>query len=61
MGLFDTGIIDSLSSAINNLAKKQSNAIVEGFIEGAKIIADKLQEIEDNKNISQLSDKQVKE
>ena len=51
MGLFDTGIVDSLSSAINNLAKKQSDAIVEGFIQGAKIIADKLQEIEDKKNL----------
>ena len=55
MGLFDTGITDSISGAINNLANKQSSAmsdaIVEGFVQGAKIIADKLQEIEDNKNV----------
>ena len=54
MGLFDTGITDSISLAINNLAEKQSramsDAIVEGFVKGAQIIADKLQEIEENKS-----------
>jgi len=53
MGLLDGRMIDPISKAINNLAEKQSkamaDAIVAGFVQGAKIIATKLQEIEDNK------------
>ena len=49
MSIFDTGITDAITQAIENTSKAYSNAIVEGFELGARIIADKLQEIEDDK------------
>jgi hypothetical protein len=49
LSIFDTGITDAITQAIENTSKAYSNAIVEGFELGARIIADKLQEIEDGK------------
>jgi len=49
LSIFDTGITDSITRAIVKTSEAYSKAIVEGFELGAKIIADKLQEIEDNK------------
>ena len=49
MSIFDTGITDSITRAIEKTSEAYSKAIVEGFELGARIIADKLQEIEDNK------------
>jgi len=53
MGIFDTGITDTITKALEDLADKQStataNAIIEGFERAAHIIADRLEEIERNK------------
>jgi len=49
MGLFDTNILESIATALNNLAETQANAIIEGFERAAHILADKLEEIEKNK------------
>ena len=60
MGMFDTtnAIVEKMANrielAIHELGANQANAIVEGFERGARIIADKLQEIErekENKNV----------
>jgi len=60
MGMFDTtnAIVEKMANrielAIHELGVNQANAIVEGFERGARIIADKLQEIErekENKNV----------
>ena len=49
MSIFDTGITDAITRTIEGTSKAYSQAIIEGFEIAAKIIADKLQEIEDNK------------
>ena len=49
VGIFDTGITDAITRAIEKTSEAYSKAIVEGFEIGARIIANKLQEIEDNK------------
>ena len=49
MSIFDTGITDAITRAIEKTSEVYSSAIVEGFELGARIIADKLQEIEDDK------------
>ena len=53
MGIFDTGITDTITKALEDLANKQStataNAVIEGFERAAHIIADRLEEIEKGK------------
>ena len=47
MSLFDpTGIIDGVVKAIDVLGARQAEAIIEGFERAAKILADRLEEIE---------------
>ena len=46
MSLFDpTGIIDGVVKAIEVLGQQQAAAIIEGFERAAKILADRLEEI----------------
>ena len=49
MGHFDTGLVDVIAKAIDDLGTNQANAIIEGFERAAHIIADRLEEIERNK------------
>ena len=56
MGIFDSSIVDSITTALDNLAENQANAIVEGFERAAHIIANKLQEIEKEKNNENVYD-----
>ena len=47
MSLFDpTGIVDGVVKAIDVLGRRQAEAIIEGFERAAKILADRLEEIE---------------
>ena len=47
MSLFDpTGIVDGIVKAIDVLGQRQAAAIIEGFEKAAKILADRLEEIE---------------
>ena len=50
MSIFDTGITDTITKAVESTSKIYADAIVEGFEIAANIIADKLQDIEDNKS-----------
>jgi hypothetical protein len=53
MSLFDpTGIVDGVVKAIDVLGARQAEAIIEGFERAAKILADRLEEIEEKKNKS---------
>ena len=56
MGIFDSSIVDSITTALDNLAENQANAIVEGFERAAHIIANKLQEIDKEKNNENVYD-----
>ena len=49
MSIFDTGIMDAVVKAIDVLGARQAEAIIEGFERAAKIIADRLEEIEKSK------------
>jgi hypothetical protein len=49
MGIFDTNIVDSIVKAINTLGTEQAKAIIEGFERAAHILADKLEQIEKEK------------
>ena len=49
MSLFDTGILDAVVKAIDVLGARQAAAIIEGFEKAAKILADRLEEIEGKK------------
>lgn len=49
MGIFDTNIVDSIVTAIDELGTNQANAIIEGFERAAHILADRLEQIEKEK------------
>jgi len=54
MAIFDTNsltntIVDKISKSIDELGTNQANAIIEGFERAAHILAEKLEEIEREK------------
>ena len=52
MGIFDTtAIVDSIAKSIDDLGTNQANAIIDGFERAAHIIAEKLEELDRNKDV----------
>ena len=49
MSIFDANILDKIVNAIDELGTNQANAIIEGFERAAHILADKLEQIEKEK------------
>ncbi len=46
MSIFDTGITDTITKAVESTSKIYADAIIEGFDNAANIIADRLEKIE---------------
>ena len=51
MSIFDTGITEAITKAVESTSQAYSFAIVEGFDRAANIIADRLEKIEKEKAV----------